>query len=131
LKDAKELTGKLDIAALVEQAIVPAPQTVDVEITGMKVRASRTLPVYREDGTAVSYTSDVSDHEIVVGCSLPMALVLPAGLSDKETVLEVMQVLSDMVSEKVALCAEVKALSGAKLPVKVDYALNGRKVEGI
>lgn len=108
---------------------------VDVEITGMKVRASRTLPVYNENGSPVSYSSDVTDHEIVVGCTLPMTIETPAAMTDTDRVVAVIEFLSSMLSERVTVAAEIKAMAGAKLPqpVKLDYgAVSSKKrVEGI
>jgi hypothetical protein len=111
----------------------PGLQDVDVEITSMRFRASRTLPAYREDGSPVSYSSDLTDHEIVVGMSVPMTIKVKDGLADMALAEAVIEQLSGLVSTTVALAAELKTKTGVNLPIAVAYGANSpkKKVEGI
>lgn len=105
---------------------------VKIEITQIKIRGARTLPCYRlEDSSPVSYSSDVTDHELVFGCTLPFTVAIEDGRTDREVVHDVLDALHSMVGDNVALLAELKAKNGVALPIAVKLEYGQSNTNGI
>ncbi len=104
---------------------------IDVEIVSVKIRAARTLPCYRtETGESVSYSSDVTDHELVIGLGLPMTVSVADDLTGEACVNAVLAHLNGMVTNNMELAAKAKVNGGVylALPVKIDY---GKRAAGL